>query len=226
MKKHIKYYMAIIITCLYLPLFAQSSNFGSLVEAEIGKRFFKKLEASLSAEWRQREDLGEVDRLSAAAELSFRFNQYIKVGAAYNYIQFNHEKRGWETRHRYIGYVTGNYKYRRVKFSLRERFQSTYREGVKVTAKRANPRFMLRSKFGIDYNIRKSPFEPFISAEMYNTLNDPRKNYVDRIRYEAGTGYKINKKNSLSLSYRYTDYATPEDGDIVHAICVGYKFRL
>ena len=168
----------------------------------------------------------EVDRFAFGGDWSYRFNQYIKVGASYNYIRFNHDKKGWEERHRYMGYLTGSYKYNRLKFSLRERFQSTYRVGVKETDKRANPKFILRSKFEIDYNIRKSPFEPFIAAEMYNTLNDPRKDYIDRLRYEAGTLYKLNKKNSLSVSYRYTDYAIPEEGDIEHCICIGYNFKL
>ena len=98
--------------------------------------------------------------------------------------------------------------------------------GVKETAKRANPKFLLRSKFEIDYNIKKSPFEPYVSIEMYNTLNDPRKDYVDRLRYEVGTSYKVNKKNAFDIAYRYTSYAIPEDGDIVHCICIGYNFKL
>lgn len=209
-----------------LKNYAQSSDLGSTIEAEISKRFFKKLDLSISAEWRQREDLKEIDRYSFGGDIGYRFNSYLKIGAAYNYIQFNHNKKGWETRHRYHAYATGSYKYNRLKFSLRERFQSTYRVGVKETYKRANPKFIMRSKFEIDYNIRKSMFEPYVSAELYNTLNDPRKNYVDRLRYEVGTAIKLNKKNSFNVGYRYTDYAIPEDGDIVHCICIGYNFKL
>ena len=146
MKINYRKILIALLAGISINTYSQSSDFGSVVEAEISKRFFKKLDLSVSAEWRQREDLSEIDRYAFGGDLGFRFNQYLKIGAAYNYIQFNHEKKGWETRHRYHAYATGSYKYNRLKFSLRERFQSTYRVGLKETAKRANPKFLLRSK--------------------------------------------------------------------------------
>jgi len=78
-----------------------------------------------------------VDRFSTTVELSYRFNPYIKVGGAYNLINYNHPKKDWEVRHRYYFYAAGTYRIDRFTLSLRERFRSTYRVGVPETATRA-----------------------------------------------------------------------------------------
>ena len=58
---------------------------------------------------------------------------------------------------------------------------------------------------------------------MYNSFND---NFgIEKIRYTVGTSYKINKKNSIDLYYRYIANGD-EDEEGGHIIGVGYKFKL
>lgn len=208
--------------CLF-PAGAQD-EFGASLEVKVTKKIVKGLQFSLEEEFRMRENLGETDRFSTTAELSYKVIDYLKVGGAYNLIRYNHETKGWETRHRYYFYATGSYRFNRFTLSLRERFQSTYRVGVEETAKRANPKHYLRSRLGVEYDIRRSPFEPFLSVEFYHTLNDPQKNELDRVRYTAGCTYKLNKQHALELYYRYVSYADDEDNS-KHLIGLGYSFK-
>lgn len=209
--------------CLSAQVKAQD-EWGGSVEVKVSKKIVKGLSLSLEEEFRMRENLQAADRFSTTAELSYRFNDYLKVGGAYNLINYNHPKKDWETRHRYYFYATGSYRLKRFTFSLRERFQSTYRVGVEETAKRANPKFYLRSRLEVEYDIRKSPFTPFIAAEIYNTLNDPQGNGIDRTRYTAGCTYKLNKQHILQLYYRYISY-TDEEENSRHLIGLGYSFK-
>ena len=150
----------------------------------------------------------------------------------------------WTARHRATASLTGSFKWNRLKFSLRERYQFTYRMpsqcdrerydyhpdfGVwddmpqqAINDKKAKSDHKLRSRLQISYDIKKCPFEPYVEVELYNQLDNAFA--YDKIRYTVGTEYKINKENKLKLYYRYQDYA---DLDEVsgHVLGVGYAFE-
>jgi len=218
--------IGLLLFCLCAFVFQARAQdeFGTSMEVKVSKKIIKGLQFSLEEEFRLRENMGTTDRFSTTAELSYKVIDYLKIGGAYNLINYNHEKKGWEIRHRYYFYATGSYTFNRFTLSLRERFQSTYRVGVEETAKRANPKLYLRSKLEIEYDIRKSPFEPYASVELYNTLNDPQKNEIDRVRYTGGCKYKLNKQHALQLYYRYVSYADDEENS-KHLIGLGYSFK-
>jgi len=199
-------------------------DFGSLLSASVSKKIIKGLHISFEEEFRTRSDFSEIERFSHDLELSYKPLNFLKMGGAYNLINYNHDKKGWEIRHRYYFYATGSLNAGRFTLSLRERFQSTKRQGVKETATRANPKLYLRSRLKADYNIRKSKFTPYASVELFNTLNNPVKNDINQWRSTAGVEYKLNKKSALELYYRYTNYYDDEDIDR-HLFCIGYAFK-
>ena len=203
---------------------AAKDDFGAAISVDVTKKIVKKLNVSFEEEYRSRSDFSVTDRFSHALDLSYKPFKFLKVGGAYNLINFNHEKRGWEIRHRYYFYTTGSLDAGRFTFSLRERFQSTLRQGVEQTATRANPKLYLRSRLKVDYNIRKCKFDPFASVEIFNTLNDPQKNKIDQWRGIAGVDYKLKKNHFLQFYYRYTNYADEETMD-KHLFGVGYSFK-
>lgn len=221
-KKILFLWIAGMICCI--PASAQD-DFGSILSIDVTKKIVKGVYISFEEEFRTRSDFGKIDRFSHALELSYKPVKYLKVGGAYNLINFNHEKKGWEIRHRYYFYATGSVSVGRFGFSLRERFQSTKRQGVEETAKRANPKLYLRSRLKVDYDIPKSKFEPFVSVELFNTLNDPQENKMDRWRGIAGTSFKLNKKNTFQVYYRYTNYKDDDDDTDIHQIGAGYSFK-
>lgn len=152
----------------------------------------------------------------------------------------------WTARHRATASLTGSVKWGRFKFSLRERYQFTYRmpaqcdreryyyfsgpgfdiwdeePEVMVDEKKAKSDHKLRSRLQISYDIKKCPFEPYAEVEVYNLLDNAFA--YDKIRYTVGTEYKINKEHKLKLFYRYQDYA---DIDEVsgHVLGLGYAFE-
>jgi len=202
------------------------SDWGSSFGVEISKKIKPKLNLSLEEEFRLRDNFSTAERLSSALELGYKPWKFIKLGGAYTLINYNHSTKGWELRHRYYFYALGTCKTNNIRLSLRERFQSTYRQGVEATSTRANPKNYLRSRLKIEYDIPKSHFEPYCSAEFYNTLNDPQENTMNKVHYSFGTAYQINKRNTLDFYYRYTSF--PEDDDLSgkNMICFGYSFSL
>lgn len=210
---------------LTIHTLSAQDDLGSSLSADITKRIIPGLNLSLEEDFRLRDNLSEVDRFSTTLELSYKPWKFLKLGGAYNLINYNHETKGWEVRHRYYFFATGSYRINRFTVSLRERFQSTYRVGVKETSKRANPKLYLRSRLEVEYDIRNCKFEPFASVELYNTLNDPQGNKMNKLKYTAGSKYKLNKRNSLQLYYRYINFKDDDEGNGKHMIGLGYSYK-
>lgn len=210
---------------LTIHTLSAQDGLGSSLSADITKRIIPGLNLSLEEDFRLRDNLSEVDRFSTTLELSYKPWKFLKLGGAYNLINYNHETKGWEVRHRYYFFATGSYRINRFTVSLRERFQSTYRVGVKETSKRANPKLYLRSRLEVEYDIRNCKFEPFASVELYNTLNDPQGNKMNKLKYTAGSKYKLNKRNSLQLYYRYVNFKDDDEGNGKHMIGLGYSYK-
>lgn len=84
--------------------------------------------------------------------------------------------------------------------------------------KNPKDRTMLRSKLTVSYDIKNIPIDLFASVEYGCGLNYS----AHKWKYTVGYDYKINKKNKLSLYYRYN---TENDDDEVngHLVGLGYK---
>lgn len=202
----------------------EDGQWGSSLAIELSKKVFKGVNLSFEEEFRTRENFSVVDRYSHTLELSYKPLKFLKVGGAYNLINYNHPTKDWEVRHRYYLYATGSYSFAGFTVSLRERFQSTYRSGVTETSKRANPKYYLRSRLGVEYNIPHCHLTPYTSLELFNSLNDPQGNSMDQYRIIGGLGYDFNKSNKLEVFYRYSN-KLDDDISSSHLVGVGYSFK-
>ena len=150
----------------------------------------------------------------------------------------------WTSRHRFNVSLVGNVKLDRFKISLRERWQYTYRQKTSkyetdyvfydsestlpsvdgptektVKSKGSN---VLRSRLQVAYDIKSVPFEPYASVELYNDFDGFK---IKKTRYTIGGDYKIAKKHSIGLYYRYQDFSGSDEGESTHILGVGYKFK-
>ncbi len=195
-------------------------------ELDISYKIAPKLKLYLGEELRLRDNLSNLDRLETSLGVSYKIEKHFKVGAGYTYINYNHPDGYWENRHRFYGEIDGQFKIYRVTMSLKEKVQSTYRSGVDATETRANPKMYIRSKLSAEYNLKKSRFNPYVSAEIYNTINDPQKNEITKIKYTFGTKFRINEKNSLNLFYRYSSEKNDDDVEGANILGITYSIDL
>ncbi|NDW12738.1 DUF2490 domain-containing protein [Bacteroides sp. 214] len=215
----------ILLVMLLCTICANAQDdFGIWTSIGVEKKILPGLNAYAEGDFRLRDDAQTIDRWSGGIGLSYKIFSFLKISGDYNLIRFNHEKRDWETGHRFNLYATGSYKWDNFTISLRERFQQTYREGVSRTAKRANPKKILRSRLQVSYKIADTKFKPFASVELFHTLNDPQSNGLDKTRYTVGTEYKINKKNAFEVYYRYQANNKDDSEQNRHILGVGYTF--
>lgn len=213
--------------------------------ADVEKNFGKKWGVGVEVEYRTHDRLKSTERVTFSASGEYK-HRYFKVDAGYkfmmNHSETEYTKKGnvippyWIDKHRaWIG-ATGKLKLGRFELSLRERYQFTHRDGKTVpkfasdgiTPKPdevilAKDKHILRSRIACDWNIRKSPFTPFASVELYDNLG--YRFDLEKVRYTVGSEYKINKKNRVELFYRYVQGCS-DKSDKGNVIGVGYSFRL
>ncbi len=159
--------------------------------------------------------------------------------------EYNVNERYWRNRHRTsLGLSVQYSPSKRWSFQLRETVQYShycredsinqleYRydedddvEGdykVKTDMKSVDPkdRFVLRSKFSVEYNVKGIPLNPFASVDYGYGLNYT----AHKWKYSVGADYTINKKHKLTLYYRFQ---TEDDDDEPngHMLGLGYKIK-
>ncbi len=226
------------------------------VEISAEKKLNKTWSVGVEAEYRNRDSFSEFDRFTIGPSVEYKINKWLKasVGGLYMYVnnspdlKFHNNGslksiRPAKATSRYRAFValTGDTKVGRFKFSLRERYQYTFRPGYSVeqhkyTAdgyfneteidERPDKNYqVLRQRLGIDYDIANCPLTPFVTAEMFNGLQDNFR--IEKMRYTVGVDWKVAKQHTVTLKYFYQDVNGEEgDGDVnSHLVGVGYKFK-
>ena len=202
MRIEFKVFAFLVLCIITVRAQGQENDFGTWLGVELEKRITKQLRFEFEEEMRVFNNFSEIDRFATSLGGSWTFNNYLRAGAGYTWI-YKHRvnKELWEHRHRYQIYLRGRIKADRFTFTLRERFQSTYRD-ESVEGFKYNPRNYLRSRLQAAYNIKGSKLAPYASAELYYQLNNPAGNEFDNIRYTAGTSFPLTKNLSMDTYLR------------------------
>jgi predicted porin len=237
---------------------AQGDDFGMWYELGAEKKVSQKWSVGLEGEFRTRNNSKTADRWSAGVSAEYKILKGLKAAAGYTFLYDNNAEEltwknnlpnkwtpsYWGSRHRLFLQVSGSVSAGNFSFSLRERWQYTYRpeaqdkkynfswdedandndyiSGYTMEPVKGKGKNMLRSRLQVNYDIPKCKFEPFANVEMFND-----KDGIAKMRYQAGTDYKIKKRHVLSLTYRYQSVNSNDDDNEAncHMIGLGYKFK-
>jgi hypothetical protein len=145
-----------------------------------------------------------------------------------------------DTRHRITAYAQASAEMGRFKLSLRESYQFTHTDSVsyskdkyrykngkwkdvetEMDGKSASDKSMLRSKLSLDYNIPHFKYDPFISYELFNSLDNGFE--LQKSRIQAGIEFSINKKHNFEVAYLWQNQHD-DDEPAGSFICIDYKF--
>lgn len=239
--KHL--FISLFAFLLFVPLAiagGDDSGYGLTVGGE--KKIVKGMKVSAEAEIRTQNGLPDLERWTFDLGLSYRLASWLKSDVGYSFINRYHTSKltskgntingYWGPRHRYYGGLTGQMEVGRWKLSLRERYQYTYSplqyvpkyraDGKRLTDEVEGPNHdhILRSRLAASYNIRRSKFEPFANIELLSDLSAGLS--TDQIRYTIGTDYKLNKREVLTLQWRYKDRADQDESN-GHLVTFGYS---
>ena len=140
----------------------------------------------------------------------------------------------WGARHRFNVSLTGSYKWGALGLSLRERWQYAYRPEHTVAERwsyydedwdgdehtyKAKGKHLLRSRFQVTYKIKNFPATPFANVELFNAMD------LEKVRYNVGADWKINKKNEITMFYRLQKVHGDDTEGNMHLIGLEYHVK-
>lgn len=157
-----------------------------------------------------------------------------------NGYNFNFNNSYVDSRHRVTASLQASMELGRFKISLKESYQFTRTDSVQFSkdkyrykndswtvstepdGKSASDKQMLRSKIGIDYDIPHWKYDPFVSYELFNGIDDGFK--AEKSRVTAGFDFSFKKKHNFEVAYMWQN---EHDGDEPAGsyVCLGYKFE-
>ena len=153
---------------------------------------------------------------------------------------FNFSNSYVDSRHRTTASVQGSVEVARFKISLRESYQFTHTDSVEFSkdkyrykegawtiktepdGKSASNTQVLRSRINIDYNIPHWKYDPFISYELFNGIDDGFK--AEKSRITAGIEFSFNKMHNFEVAYMWQNQHD-DDEPAGSFICIGYSFE-
>ena len=192
-------------------------------EGEVGSEYWETGYNHTPSHWYPRH------RFSAEATGSVKFWKWLKVSLRERY-QITHSK----------ARTIDKFKYRTI-HEKKYDFDDDWNEiswFEEYPANEVEPKYysaytdqVLRSRIKFEFDKKKNPFSPFVSAEFHNSVGVGDHMLLQKIRTAVGSSYKFRKHNEVTLSYVITfDMYDIEDDEVVrlhdrkHAICLGYKY--
>lgn len=250
------------LTLMSLGVMAQSDDFGLDFSVEVRKKINKQWSVGLEGELRRRDDAKVNDRWSLGSGVDYKAAKWLKVSAGYTFLYDNNENlsyyeitddavidgdaevgdpkklaKYWAPRHRFNVSLTLDRKlFGDFRFSLRERWQYTYRPEYTVDERwsflkqaydgkektySGKGKNVLRSRLQVEYDKKGLAVTPYANAEFFNAWN------LQKIRYNVGFDWKLSGRQSVSAFYRY-QYVRSDDDDNepnTHMMGIGYKFK-
>lgn len=191
-------------------------------------------------------------RAHTTISLAYTPIEYLSMSAGYVLKLYGNQ--GWDNpnkflRHRVNIDATGQVTLGQWKLSLRERLMLDARADEIDLREKNRVDYTLRSRLQASYSIPNQPLSIVAKVEMFNTLNAPVEyinslslsqqygQYINEWRPELGLQWKVDKKNTINVAYRYNyvysrdiDVATSGDVALTHAythkhvILLTYKF--
>lgn len=198
MKKIVLLLFVCLLVAFSSKLKAQVNDAGLWMTVSVEKKLNKKFKVVVAEEMRLRENISMIGQLFTDVSLQYKVTKYFFISGSYRFAMKQTLDFYYEPRQRFYADLVYKFKAAKFDFNIRTRVQDQDRYTI---PKGENNRQTLywRNKVAAKYGIKD--FTPFVSFEVYYPLNNYQGNAIDGLRYQAGTDYKINKSNSITIYY-------------------------
>lgn len=196
----------------------QVNDAGLWVNLDVEKKITQKFSAQYTQCFRYFENISELGTSYAELGIDYKFYKTFSVGTFYRFTQTKRLDDSYSHRHRYFFYLGYKIKFKQFKISLREQYQSTYKD-VGTSINGSIPTNMLRSKVGVSYDLNKK-YSPFVSSEWFYEMGQ----YINNVRYKAGIDYELNKFHGINLYYMIDKEMNVNNPWTNYIIELGYNY--
>lgn len=232
--------LILIAQCSLISAYA-GDDFGIWGEMRAEKVLGTRWDVGAEMEYRSRDNLTSSDRWGFGIDASYKLTPWLKATAGYvllrdhNYKEYTDQSMYadyWGTRHRFNMTLTSSITWNQFTFSLRERWQYTYRP--EKTAQRyytdtgddagektysGKGKNVWRNRIQVKMKLSNT-FRPYVNAESYVATS------LEKMRYNVGTEIVLDKHNSFDVKYIYQNRCGSGDGESDrHVIGIGYTYQ-
>lgn len=230
LRKSILVLMALVPSFIFAQVTIKEKDTSIITpEAHFFATFVKSFKHGLSLTIEEEIRSAPTHRAHTTVGLTYAPIQYVNIYAAYTLKLYGNQ--GWTDPNKYLQHranilITGQVKLGQWNLSLREGVMLDGRTGQVDKRVKNQVDFTLRSRLQAVYSIPETPLGIVGKFEILNTLNAPVAylkslnndipsnttlhhatprygQYISELRPELGLQWKINKQNSLTLTYRY-----------------------
>lgn len=199
--KSAKFLFFLVILCLFCmeKNNAQTSDFSTWTRFGIQADLGSKLELEGTEGIRLNNNSSQLDEIYTELSLGFSPWKFLELGGNYRFIHNRKADGSRENLNRFDIDLKLKSEIKRFDFEYRFRWE-TY-----PTFANENPDhvFFLRHKLAAEYDIRKCKITPYFSGELFFKFRDSKADELRKLRYSAGTSYKLNKYHRFVLLLRY-----------------------
>lgn len=189
------------------------NNFNSWFGIKIQKKINKKIQLYVTPELRL--DRNKVKKYFGEAGIKYSLTKAIDLTGGYRFTRDSKKKGGEKSLQRFFTDLNISQDIGRFGPKLRLRYtHDKDLEDLDIGE-------TMRLKIGSDYNIKKSDFAPFLSYEIFRSLNDKE---VSKFRFGTGVSYKISKKQKVKLGYNLDYPLGKKDNNHIALIRYSFKF--
>ena len=185
----------IIASIFFLSLFsydsnAQQNDFQLWNTLNLSKKINKSLRADLKYGARFRENASLLSTQFVDFKVKYKENKRWSFAIGYRSISDYSIPNNLEFKNRFYADAYFSKKLKRYFFSIRNRVLTQFNNNVSKE--------VLRQKYKLAYNIKKTKLLPSFSIELFYSLD----NYFYKIRNSFELAYPLNKKMDFSLVYK------------------------
>ena len=195
--------------------FTQTEDFQLWSSASINYSVNKRLDFKLTESLRLRENVSLISRQFSELRSTYRINKSFRLNAGYRFLRIISIEKQTNLRHRFYFDIINRKKIKRIR--VFSRLRSQYQTGINYNE------FYTRGKLGAIYNIRKTPFDPEFSSEIFF---DNKKKQIDKLRYTLALSFPFNKKIKSNIFYRIQTEKNKVNPNTFYILGLGLEYNL
>jgi hypothetical protein len=224
MKKAIPYLLMYLVCC-FSPVFlkAQEQDAGLWLGAEGEVQLNKRFSSILNAEVRMHENMMEVGTFLGEAGVEYGFFKVWRLGAYYRFTGSQQLDRSYHYRHRLYADLRYRNRIGKHDWIARVRLQQQFQHEEVFTDGRAEEKTYTRTKLSYRYRLNRT-WRPFVSAELYFPVSLSGIQVMDKMRFSAGTRYRINRVHSITCYYMIQHEVNVRNPETEFVIGIGYVY--
>jgi hypothetical protein len=218
----------LLICITFLVLFQQvkseSDDFGIWYGINGTYSVTKKLDISVLSMLRTFDNCSKTEQIYLEPGISYKINKYFAIGGSYRLVEYRENNSEFHIRHKFLADIKNYLSLGNFSFSTRFRFQVQKLTYI-LNESDEQPTYEGRIKLKVNYNISKSPVNPYLSVESFSPMFADTGLKIDKARYAAGFEYRIAKKHSVAAEYIFQrEYLPVISGMNIISLSYNFKF--